>query len=194
MKATNVSTLRTPPQNRLFFSVIAPEFFDRGANPVKSQWIPAVFVAAVLALVLTPSRVPAAQSCEALATLKLPDTTITSVKAVPAGPFTIPGPPPPPGAPLREPIMPPAFCRVEATIKPAVKFEVWLPTSDWNGNLQAVGNGGFAGPITYAALAAALKLGYATASTDTGHIGGDADWALGPPNLRSITASVRFMK
>ena len=150
---------------------------------MKAQWFFAVVVTAVLALVFTPSWASAAQSCEALASLKLPDTTITSVKTVPAGPFTIPGPPPPPGAPAREPITLPAFCRLEAVIKPAVKFEVWLPASGWNGNLQAVGNGGFAGSITYAAMAAALKQGYATASTDTGHTGGDADWALGHPEL-----------
>ena len=41
----------------------------------------------------------------------------------------------------------------------------------WNGRLQVVGNGGFAGTISYAAMARALAAGYATASTDTGHVG-----------------------
>ena len=36
-------------------------------------------------------------------------------------------------------------------------------------NLQAVGNGGWAGTISYGAMAPALANGYATVSTDTGH-------------------------
>ena len=41
------------------------------------------------------------------------------------------------------------------------------------------GNGGFAGTINYDEMAAGLKQGYATASTDTGHEAGaeDASWA-----------------
>ena len=41
----------------------------------------------------------------------------------------------------------------------------------WNGKLQVVGNGGFAGTISYPAMATALAAGYAAASTDTGHTG-----------------------
>ena len=78
-----------------------------------------------------------------------------------------------------------AFCRVAATLKPSsdsdIKIEVWLPASGWNGKFQAVGNGAFNGTIGYAAMAAALARGYATASTDTGHVGGGARWALGHP-------------
>jgi feruloyl esterase len=37
--------------------------------------------------------------------------------------------------------------------------------------LQVVGNGGFAGTISYAQMATALRAGYAAASTDTGHTG-----------------------
>jgi feruloyl esterase len=58
---------------------------------------------------------------------------------------------------------------------------VWLPLNGWNGKYQAVGNGGWAGTISYAAMAAAVTAGYATASTDTGHTGGTADFALGHP-------------
>ena len=51
----------------------------------------------------------------------------------------------------------PAFCRVAATLRPTsdsdIKIEVWLPTAGWNGKFQAVGNGGWAGTIAYAALA-----------------------------------------
>ena len=74
----------------------------------------------------------------------------------------------------------PAFCRVTATLKPTsesdIKIEVWLPASGWNGKFQAVGNGGWNGNIDQAALATALRRGYAAASTDTGHEGGGGPW------------------
>jgi feruloyl esterase len=78
---------------------------------------------------------------------------------------------------------------VAGVIKPTsdseIKFEVWMPTANWNGKFQGIGNGGFAGSISYAGaaggLAGALARGYATASTDTGHSGGNAEWALGHP-------------
>jgi feruloyl esterase len=79
----------------------------------------------------------------------------------------------------------PSFCRVAATLTPSsdsdIKIEVWLPTSGWNNKFQAVGNGGWAGTIAYPALAAAVARGYASASTDTGHVGNTAAFALGHP-------------
>ena len=65
-------------------------------------------------------------------------------------------------------------------------FEVWLPLTTWNGKFQGVGNGGTAGVISYGALAAGIRRGYATASTDTGHVSkdsADSSWALGRPDL-----------
>jgi feruloyl esterase len=77
----------------------------------------------------------------------------------------------------------PAFCRVAATLKPTsdsdIKIEVWLPASGWNGKFQAVGNGAFSGAIAYPAMGRALARGYAAASTDTGHVGNTASFALG---------------
>jgi feruloyl esterase len=135
----------------------------------------------VLFLVAAPAL--ASPSCSHIATLGIPDTVIEQIAAVGAGPFNVPGPPPPPGAPKREPVMLPAFCRVQGHIKPAIKFEVWLPYDTWNGNFEEVGNGGFAGTIQYGPMIAALKAGYATASTDTGHVGGGTEWAPGHPEL-----------
>ena len=60
-------------------------------------------------------------------------------------------------------------------------MEVWLPSRDWNGKFQAVGNGGWAGNISYAAMASAVQEGYATASNDTGHVGGNALFAIDHP-------------
>jgi feruloyl esterase len=74
---------------------------------------------------------------------------------------------------------------VTATLTPSkdsdIKAEIWLPVSGWNGKYEAVGNGGWAGTIPYPAMAAALVSGYATAGTDTGHTGNNADFALGHP-------------
>src|SRR5262245_22542513 len=125
----------------------------------------------------------AAAPCEGLADLKLPNTTITTAQSVAAGAFA---PPTGSATPYKEL---PAFRRVAGVIKPTsdseIKFEVWMPIANWNGKFQGIGNGGFAGSISYAGpaggLAGALARGYATASTDTGHSGGNAEWALGHP-------------
>jgi hypothetical protein len=120
-----------------------------------------------------------AQTCERLADLKLANTTITAAKSVAAGAFT---PTTGSAAPFKEL---PAFCRVTGVIKPTsdsdIRFEVWMPGSGWNGKFQGIGNGGFAGSISNEGLAGAVARGYAAASTDTGHTGRDASWALGHP-------------
>ena len=108
--------------------------------------------------------------CASLSGLKVADTTITIAESVAAGAFKLPsGPRGGAGAFASLP----AFCRVQGVIKPTpssvIEFEVWLPATGWNGRLQAVGNGGLAGTISYPAMATALKAGFATASTDTGH-------------------------
>ena len=58
---------------------------------------------------------------------------------------------------------------------------MWLPAAGWNGKLQSVGNGAWAGTIGYPALGIALSSGYATAATDTGHVGNTAKFAPGHP-------------
>jgi feruloyl esterase len=74
---------------------------------------------------------------------------------------------------------------VQATIAPTsdsvIKVEVWMPASGWNGKFQGVGNGAWLGSITTNALATAIQRGYAAASTDTGHEGSSASFALGHP-------------
>ena len=76
-----------------------------------------------------------------------------------------------------------AFCRVQITIAPTpdseIKAEVWLPIGGWNGKFQAVGNGDAAGTISYDEMTQALARGYATSSTDTGHVGNTMAFALG---------------
>jgi feruloyl esterase len=141
-------------------------------------------LSALLAIVMDGQPADGA-SCDALTKLTLPNTTMTSAQPVPAGTFTVPGsgPTPPPNAPRFDNL--PAFCRVAATLTPspdsAIKIEVWMPATGWNGKFQGVGNGGWSGAISYGPLAAALRRGYAAASTDTGHSGGSGSFALGHP-------------
>jgi len=128
----------------------------------------------------------AGRSCESLRSQALPNTTVSLAESVAAGSFVPPAVAGGRGASQGEPFRNlPAFCRVAATLKPTsdsdIKMEVWLPASGWNGKFQAVGNGGWGGVISYAAMGEALRRGYATSSTDTGHVGGSGSFALGHP-------------
>src|SRR5206468_8260751 len=121
-------------------------------------------------------------NCEALSALSLPATTIDKAEAVAAGAFILPS-----LNPCQQTAFGklPAFCRVAATVRPTsdseIKIEVWMPAEGWNGKFMGVGNGGWSGAIVYPALATALGRGYATASTNTGHDGGDASFVPGHP-------------
>ena len=136
--------------------------------------------ALVVAAAIARSSVDAAGSCAAFSKLTLPGATITLAESVDAGGFT---PPVQLNADALRAL--PSFCRIAATLKPTgdsdIKIEVWLPASGWNGKLQAVGNGAFSGSISYSALISAVTRGYAAVSTDTGHSGGSASFALGQP-------------
>jgi Tannase and feruloyl esterase len=124
-------------------------------------------IAAVLGVLAALSAAPAsADNCSNLSTLSLPE--VTSIAATPeaAGSFTPPG--------LTAPVAV-AFCRVQITVSPAINIEVWLPAAaNWNHRYQGEGGGGYAGVISYSALAMAVTGDavtgqFATASTDTGH-------------------------
>ena len=131
-----------------------------------------------------PAAASASATCESIAALSLPHAKITTAQQIAAGAFAPPGPSGPAG-PAAVFARLPAFCRVAATLTPSadsdIKIEVWLPASGWNGKFQAVGNGGWAGSIPYPAMANAVVAGYATAGTDTGHVGNTAAFALGHP-------------
>lgn len=80
----------------------------------------------------------------------------------------------------------PGYCRVQAVAHPVadseVEFEVWMPApAIWNGKFQGVGNGGYSGAISYAAMTTALRAGYATASHNTGHPGDNLRFGQGHP-------------
>lgn len=139
------------------------------------------------ALVVAQPDASVTGKCEGLSKLDLPNVTITTAQAEPAGKFV--GPRHPfTGAdltPFYKTL--PGFCRVVAKAHPSsdsdITIEVWLPLEKWNGKLQGLANGGFAGAINYLELGASLKNGYVATGTDTGHTGSpiDAAWALGHP-------------
>jgi len=102
------------------------------------------------------------RSCESLATLALPDTTIESAAVDPNNP---------------------GICRVTAvtTHPPAgdkVKIWVGIPTSNWNGRFLGTGGGGFSGGNA-TSVNQPVTQGYAAGATDTGHEGGSGSFALG---------------
>jgi len=129
---------------------------------------------------------PAGDACARLSSLPIPNATVTMATSYAAGAF--PAPPAGRGGDMTAFYSKlPAFCRVMAVAKPTsdsnIVVEVWLPLSGWNGRLQGIGNGGFAGSYDTSDLAILMSKGYAAAATDTGHTGSpiDASWALGHP-------------
>jgi Tannase and feruloyl esterase len=143
-------------------------------------------LAAAVAVLLAAPPLGAGQTqaatCESLANTTVGDATVTAAEEESPSfsiKDTFPSSPVSPAAP---------FCRAQGSIKPtydsAIRFELWLPLpSAWNGKYEGVGNGGFAGSITYTPMGRALAAGYTVAGTDTGHVaqGTDARWALGHP-------------
>jgi len=142
-----------------------------------------------IAAVLACPRSAQAADCAHLSALKLAHTQITLAESVAAGAFKLPsgaGGAAPGGPPVDYTHLP-AFCRVAGTLRPTadsdIRFEVWMPASGWNGKFVGVGNGVWAGSITYSALIEPLSMGYASAATDDGHQGNplDASFAAGHP-------------
>lgn len=125
--------------------------------------------------------------CENLTSFAVENGTIATAEMVPAGPFVRPGGGRGGRGGTPEPI--PAHCRVTMVLTPTddsnINVELWLPAANWNGRFLAVGNGGFAGSIQgYGDMQTALRRGYATAATDTGHSAADGPsgmFGLGHP-------------
>jgi len=142
----------------------------------------AALLAVVVTLVLLARIDAAGAPCESLATWTAEHAVVTRAELVAAGGFH-----PPSGGGAAQTGARfaglPAFCRVAATLKPTadsdIRIEVWMPAAGWGGKFEAVGNGGWAGTISYPAMAEALARGYATTSTDTGHSTPGGSFALG---------------
>ena len=151
----------------------------------------------IFALALSATLASSPASCEGLKALSLPNTTIVAAEMVATGPYVQPtgrGPAPAAapaaagrggrGAAAPPPQILPAHCRINAILRPSpdseIEMEAWLP-ENWNGKFQFVGGGGWAGIISFPAMVTAVQEGYATASTDTGHKGGNALFAMNHP-------------
>jgi hypothetical protein len=111
------------------------------------------------------------------------NTTVLSATAVSAGSLQL--------SPTQTLTNLPSFCRVRGVSRPTsdsnIGFEVWLPTDTWNGRFMSSGEGGYAGTPNYTrngldgGLDEIVRRGYVTASTDTGHLASDINWAIGHP-------------
>jgi feruloyl esterase len=116
-----------------------------------------------------------AATCESLSSLSLSEAVSIEAKSFAGGTFQPPNPSgfvPTATRPFASPAIAglPAFCEVSIVVAPQINIEVWLPLSGaWNHRFEGVGGGGYAGTISWPQLATALKAGFATASTDTGH-------------------------
>ena len=118
----------------------------------------------------TAATTAAAQdNCARLADLRLDNVNFLSATVIPAAGDL------------------PEYCSVLGYVRPAINFEIRLPTADWNGGFYMAGCGGFCGrllsdaPNFINAINPGLRRGYAVATMDGGHWGSgsvDARWAL----------------
>jgi len=158
---------------------------------VKHHSLRHLLLALLAGFALAPAPSSAQQSCGSLASLKIPDVTLTMAKSIEPPPdFEVPSLPGRYGTPQGLKVSVP-FCRVAGFARPTsdshISFEVWLPlAANWNGKYLAAGNPGFVGAISYGGMSREVTRGYATASTDTGHSDAEATgalppWAIGHP-------------
>jgi Tannase and feruloyl esterase len=185
------------------------------------RYVCGLFVLLIPASVQAQNAPQTPASCEHLASLSLPNVTITIAEIVEAGAFKVPGSAPRDGGgssalagtigpvpdvpgrvtansaglglgynggrgiPLFSTV--PAFCRVAATLKPSpasdIRMEVWMPIAGWNGNFRGTSPNGLGGVLNYNAMAVGLTDGFAIASTDTGHQGGETAWMREPERI-----------
>jgi len=147
-----------------------------------SNWALVAVAAGVIACG-TASKSVRAQDCAGLKNLAIADTTISGSDAVAAGSKA--------GGMMGAPsVSLPAFCKVTGVIRDrtgadgkhyGIRFEIRLP-ANWNGKFFFQGGGGLDGSVGAAigatghGLPSALERGYAVASDDGGHQGGDASF------------------
>jgi len=116
-------------------------------------------------------------TCDEILKLDIDTVTILSAGEVPAGDYRIPD--------SKLTVQLPAHCSVNVVLAPSadshIEMALWMPSTNWNGKFLALGNGGWAGSISYDAMASGLKDGYAVASNDTGHKEYTAAFAVGHP-------------
>ncbi|BCS95280.1 putative esterase [Desulfoluna limicola] len=103
--------------------------------------------------------------CDGAPLPELPDVTLTSVT---------------------DETQPVPHCKVAGVIGPEIHFELLLP-ANWNGKFVMGGGGGFVGSVMNTSLMfGALRAGYATVGTDTGHQGHPLDGSWAYNNLERL--------
>ena len=123
----------------------------------------------------TAQPVTAQQACDALTGKTIAGATVTAVAVAASGAV-------------------PTYCMASGKIAPSLNFQMRLPQT-WNGKLHYGGGGGYNGVIPGLSgnNLAALNLGYATVSSDSGHQGGDvfsAAFALNDPVAAQLFGSL----
>lgn len=122
-----------------------------------------------VSIVLAVSAESWADGCKMLRQVSIPNTSIEQASIV-KGPIDYVSSASLPSAGPIE--VEQFFCRVLGTLSPAatsaIKFELWMPQTGWNGRYLQVGNGGLAGFIPVSFLAEGVAEGYAVAGTDDG--------------------------
>jgi len=141
---THVHTRHSPIKALSFVALFAAVAFARAADTPPKP--------------LYPGIAPVC-SCEDLAKVSIPNTTIDSAAIDSNG-----------------------WCRVDATVThppsgDRVKVFIALPVTNWNGRFRGNGGGGFLGGHP-SALRGPAAQGYAAGATDTGHEGGSGKFAL----------------
>ncbi len=123
----------------------------------------------------TTQSITAQQACDALTGKTIAGATVTAVAVAASGAV-------------------PTYCMASGTIAPSLNFQLRLPQT-WNGKLHYGGGGGYNGAIPglNGNNLAALNLGYATVSSDSGHQGGNvfsAAFALNDPFAAQLFGSL----
>ena len=124
----------------------------------------------------TAQPITAQQACDALAGKTIAGATVTAVAVAASGAV-------------------PTYCMASGTIAPSLNFQLRLPQK-WNGKLHyGGGDYGYNGfiPALSGYNLAALNLGYATVSSDSGHQGNNplsAEFALNDPVAAQLFGSL----
>lgn len=130
-----------------------------------------------------PPRSSAEARCASLANVGL-GVTVTETEITPqtwrSQPMPTPGRLADQHGPTRTAPVDRVVCRIVGVFDGDVGFEVWLPVDGWNGRLLGTGTGGNAGFPNFNDMARGVELGFASASTDTGHAADDVTWVTDP--------------
>ena len=151
-----------------------------------------VAVAALATGLSSPVAAQMPADCDALEDLKIEDTNVLSSTVVPAADDL------------------PEYCRVLGYVRPAINFEIRLPTTTWNGKFYMAGCGAQCGKVETDrsgftnAPNHGLRRNYAVSTMDSGHWGSsrrDRTWIYDKDPIarfdfdqRAVTETARVTK